>query len=278
MKKSTRWILGLAALLVLLAGCLPRLQEPLPPRAQVQNFQLLSVDPFSDSAQFALDLKITNPNTFDLPLLESTLTLYFGDARIPFDLPAMTIPAAGFEIVPTRVTVPLAASAQEVHNLLTGETVRIRITGKMKAKLGPVPVTLGPFTLLDENVRVDLSFAMPSFKVLPERSSLALAGSQLRVTVGFQVTNPNPLGFYLRGPVELVIAGRPVARAGVDIPLRPRQSGMGELVFAVNLAEVPGAATAVLAGLQVEVRGGVKAEIPGVWQQAMDLLLGGRIH
>jgi len=90
-------LLGLAALLVVLAGCLPG-QEPAPPKAQVQNFQLLSVDPFSDSARFALDLKISNPNNFDLPLQESTLTLYFGSAQIPFDLPQMTIPAAGFEI------------------------------------------------------------------------------------------------------------------------------------------------------------------------------------
>ncbi|WP_457629958.1 LEA type 2 family protein [Oceanithermus sp.] len=276
--KKAKWLLGSVVLLILLAGCLPRLQEPLPPRAQVQNFQLLSVDPFSDNAQFALDLKISNPNNFELPLLESTLTLYFGDARIPFDLPRMTIPASGFETVPTRVTVPLAASAREVQRLLAGETVRVRITGKMKAELGPVPVTLGPFTLLDENVRVDLRFAAPSFKLAPERSSLALSGSRLRVTVGFQVTNPNPLGFYLRGPVQLVIAGRPVASAGVDLPLRPRQSGMGELVFDVNLSEVPGAAAAVLAGLQVEVRGGVKAEIPGIWQQGLDLLLGGRIR
>ncbi|WP_457638245.1 LEA type 2 family protein [Oceanithermus sp.] len=257
---------------------MPRLQEPLPPRAQVQNFQLLSVDPFADTATFSLDLKISNPNTFDLPLLESTLTLYFGEAKVPVDLPQMTIPASGFQVVPTRVSVPLKASAVEVQKLLAGEKVRVRITGRMKAKLGPVPLTLGPFTLLDENVSVNLRFATPSFKILPEQSSLSLSGSQLRVTVGFQVTNPNPLGFYLRGPVELVVGGKPLARVALDMPLRPRQSGNGELVFAVNLADVPGAATAVLAGLQIEVRGGVKAEIPGIWQQALDFLLGGRIR
>lgn len=276
--RKARWVGGIAVLLVLLAGCLPRMQEPLPPRAQVQNFQLLSVDPFADSAKFALDLKVSNPNAFDLPLLESTLTLYFGDARIPFDLPQMTIPAAGFEIVPTQITVPLAASAREVQKLLAGETIRIRITGKMKAKVGPVPITLGPFTLLDENVKIDLKFAVPSFEISTRNSSLALAGSQLKVNVAFRVTNPNPIGFYLRGPLELVIAGRPVARASIDMPLRPRQSGAGEITFAVNLAEVPGAATAVLAGLQVEVRGGVKAEIPGVWQQVLDIFLGGQIR
>jgi len=278
--RKARWVIGLAMLLLLagLAGCVPRLQGPLPPRAQVQDFQLISIDPFSDSARFALDLKISNPNAFELPLQESTLTLYFGSAKIPFELPQMTIPAAGFEIVPAQVTVPLQASAAEVRRLLAGDRVRVRITGKMKAELGPVPVTLGPFTLLDESVSVNLQFAVPAFKVLPERSSLSLSGSQLRVVVGFQVANPNPLGFYLRGPVELVIGGRPVAQASLDMPLRPRQSGTGELTFAVNLSEVPGAATAVLAGLQIEVRGGIKAEIPGIWQQVTDFLLGGRIR
>jgi len=276
--KVAKWTLSLAAILVLLVGCMPRLQEPLPPRAQVQDFNLLSVDPFADNAQFALDLKITNPNSFDLPLQESTLTLFFGSARIPFDLPKMTIPANGFEVVSTKVTVPLAASAREVQNLLTGNLVRVRITGRMKADIGPVPVTLGPFTLLDENVRIDLRFAMPTFKVLPDRSSLSLSGSQLRVSVAFQVTNPNPIGFYLRGPVDLVVGGRAVARASVDMPLRPRQTGTGQLVFAVNLADVPGAATAVLSGLQIEVRGGVRAEVPGVWQQVVNVLFGGRVR
>jgi len=178
--------------------------------------------------------------------------------------------------VPTEISLPLAASAREVQNLLAGEPVRVRITGKMKADLGPVPLTLGPFTLLDQDVQVDISFAMPRFELLADHSSLALSGTQLKVTVGFQVTNPNPIGFYLRGPVGLVVGGRTVAQA--DMPLRPRQSGMGEVSFAVNLAEIPGAATAVLSGLQVELRGDVKAEIPGVWQQALNLLFGGNIR
>ena len=276
--KKARWLWGSVILIIVLAGCLPRMQEPLPPRAQLQDFQLISLDPFADRVQLALNLKINNPNNFDLPLLASTLTLYFGDAKIPFDLPQMTIPASGFEVVPTQITIPLVSAAEEAQNLLAGESVRVRITGRAKAKLGPVPITLGPFTLLDENVKLNLRFAMPSFKVIPEQSSLALAGSQLQVIVAFQVENPNPIGFYMRGPVELVIAGRPVARASLDIPLHPRQSGIGTLTFAVKLSEVPGAATAILAGLQIEVHGGIKAEIPGIWQQAIDLLLGGRVR
>jgi len=275
--KKARWLLGLV-LLALLAGCLPGVQEPLPPKAQVKDFRLLSVDPFSDSAEFEMDLNISNPNGFELPLLDSTMTLYFGQAQLPFELPAMTIPAGGSQVITTRITVPMTATAKEVQNLLAGEAVRVRITGKVRAELGPVPLDLGPFTLLDQNVKINLSFAVPSFKLLTDQSQLSLSGSQLRIKIGFQVTNPNPLGFYLRGPVELLVSGKPVAATEVDVPLRPRQSSVGTLEFAVNLTQIPGAATAVLSGLQVEVRGGIKAEIPGIWQQALDLLLGGKIR
>jgi len=254
------------------------MQQPAPPQAQVQNFQLISLDPFTGRADFQLDLKISNPNAFDLPLLESTLTLYFDDASIPFDLPEMTIRAAGFEVVPTRISVPLAEATAGLAKLLRGGPVRLRISGRSKVNVGPLPINIGPYTLLDQTVRLELSFAMPTFKLLPGQSSLSLSGGTLEVAVAFQVTNTNPIGFYLRGPVALVIGGRQVASAGLDVPLRPRQSSTGRLVFRLGLSEVPGAAAGLVAGLQLEVRGGLKAEIPGLWQQGLELLMGGRVR
>ncbi|GEM_PF-1813223 len=277
MKKAILPLLA-AALLAVLSACLPSAGGPQPPQARVQSFQLLSVDPFSGEASFAMQLKVSNPNSFELPLLDSTMTLYFGDAQIPFELPQMTIPPAGFEVVPTRINVPLAQTAGSISKLLRGDEVRLRITGKAAAKLGPVPLQLGPFTLLDETVRVNLSFAMPRFEIDAANSSLALSGARLRITVAFRVTNPNPIGFTLRGPVALLIGGREVGSAVLDAALRPQQTSPGQLVFSVNVTEVPGAAAALLSGLQVEVRGGVNAEIPGIWRQALDLLLSGRVR
>ena len=273
------WLPALGLILLLaLSACLPRMQQPAPPQAQVQNFQLISLDPFTGRADFQLDLKISNPNAFDLPLLESTLTLYFDDASIPFDLPEMTIRAAGFEVVPTRISVPLAEATAGLAKLLRGGPVRLRISGRSKVNVGPLPINIGPYTLLDQTVRLELSFAMPTFKLLPGQSSLSLSGGTLEVAVAFQVTNTNPIGFYLRGPVALVIGGRQVASAGLDVPLRPRQSSTGRLVFRLGLSEVPGAAAGLVAGLQLEVRGGLKAEIPGLWQQGLELLMGGRVR
>ncbi len=276
MKKKL--LVGLSLLALLLVACVPGAKKPEPPQARVEGFDLISVDPFSGEAQFALRLRLTNPNTFELPLLESQLALTFDRARLPFDLPAVTLPPAGFEVVDTRLTVPLAESAEGVGKLLRGEAVRIRVDGKVRVKVGPVPLDLGPFTLLDETVRVNLRFALPRFEIDPAQSRLQISGSALEVIVGFRVTNPNPIGFYLRGPLGLVIGGRTVAEAVLDVPLRPRQSGSGMLAFRVNLAEVPGAAAALVTGLPVELSGGVRAEVPGVWQMLLDVVFGGRIR
>jgi len=268
---------GLLGLLLVLAACVPT-QKPVPPQARVEGFQLISVDPFADEARFALRLRVSNPNAFELPMLESRLTLHFGAASLPFDLPAVTLPPSGFEIVDAELRVPLGATAQEVGHLLSGEPVRLRITGTVKASLGPVPLSLGPMTLLDEDVRVDLRFATPRFEIVPERSRLTLSGSVVEVVVGFQALNPNPVGFYLRGPFQLVVGGRSVAETSLDLPLRPRQAGAGELRFRVNLTEIPGAAAALVTGLPVELRGGLKAEVPGVWSQLLDVFFGGRVR
>jgi len=268
----------LALLALVLAACVPGVQKPQPPEARVEAFDLESLDPFTGEARFALRLRVRNPNAFELPLLESRLTLGFDRARLPFDLPAVTLPAAGFEIVDTRLVVPIAETAEGVGKLLRGEPVRLRISGKLRAQVGPVPVDLGPFTLLDETVRLDLRFAAPRFAVDPAQSRLRIAGSSLEVVVGFQVTNPNPIGFYVRGPVGLVIGGRVVAEAALDLPLRPRQTGPGRLVFRVDLVQVPGAAAALVTGLPVELHGGVRAEVPGVWEQLLDVVFGGRVR
>lgn len=276
MKKKL--LLGLGLLALVLAACVPGVQKPEPPQARVEGFDLISVDPFSGEARFALRLRLTNPNAFELPLLESQLALTFDRARLPFDLPAVTLPPAGFEVVETRLTVPLAESAEGVGKLLGGEAVRLRVDGKVRVQAGPVPLDLGPFTLLDETVRVDLRFALPRFEIDPAQSRLQIRGSALEVVVGFRVTNPNPIGFYLRGPLGLVIGGNTVAEAALDVPLRPRQSGSGVLAFRVDLARVPGAAAALVTGLPVELSGGVRAEVPGVWETLLDVAFGGRVR
>ena len=275
MRKTVAW---LAVLALVLAACVPGVKKPEPPQARVEGFDLIGVDPFSGEARFALRLRLSNPNAFELPLLESQLALTFDRARLPFDLPAVTLPPAGFERVETRITVPLAESAEGVGKLLRGEAVRLRVDGRVRVQAGPVPLDLGPFTLLDENVRVDLRFTLPRFTIDPGQSRLRLGGGALEVVVGFQITNPNPIGFYLRGPLGLVIGGNTVAEAVLDVPLRPRQSGSGVLTFRVDLARVPGAAAALVTGLPVELSGAVRAEVPGVWQTLLDVAFAGRVR
>lgn len=275
MRKTVAW---LAVLALVLAACVPGVKKPEPPQARVEGFDLIGVDPFSGEARFALRLRLSNPNAFELPLLESQLALTFDRARLPFDLPAVTLPPAGFERVETRITVPLAESAEGVGKLLRGEAVRLRVDGRVRVQAGPVPLDLGPFTLLDENVRVDLRFTLPRFTIDPGQSRLRIRGGALEVVVGFQITNPNPIGFYLRGPLGLVIGGNTVAEAVLDVPLRPRQSGSGVLTFRVDLARVPGAAAALVTGLPVELSGAVRAEVPGVWQTLLDVAFAGRVR
>lgn len=268
----------LAVLTFVLAACVPGVKKPEPPQARVEGFDLISVDPFSGEARFSLRLRLSNPNAFELPLLESQLALTFDRARLPFDLPAVTLPPSGFERVQTRVTVPLAGSAEGVGKLLRGEAVRLRVDGRVRVQAGPVPLDLGPFTLLDENVRVDLRFTLPRFTIDAGQSRLRIRGGTLEVVVGFQITNPNPIGFYLRGPLDLMINGNTVAEAAFDVPLRPRQSGSGVLAFRVDLSRVSGAAAALVTGLPIELSGAVRAEVPEVWQVLLDVAFAGRVR
>lgn len=271
------WLL-LGLLAFALAACVPGVQKPEPPQARVEAFRLESLDPFTGKASFALRLRVRNPNAFELPLLASRLTLSFDRAQLPFDLPATTLPAAGFQILDTQLEVPLADTAEGMGKLLRGEPLRLRLSGKVRAQVGPVPVGLGPLTLLDENVRLDFHFAAPHFELEPAQSRLRIAGSSLEVAVGFRVANPNPVGFYLKGPVGLLIAGQNVAEAALDLPLLPRQTGPGRLVFRVDLAKIPGAAAALATGLPVELNGALRAEVPGVWQQLFEVAFGGRVR
>ena len=61
-----RFVLFLS--LVLLAGCVPQQARPQPPQVELVSFSLVSLDPFTGFADLDVRLRLTNPNSFTLPL------------------------------------------------------------------------------------------------------------------------------------------------------------------------------------------------------------------
>ncbi|WP_300967780.1 hypothetical protein [Meiothermus sp.] len=244
----------------LLGACAPRITQPQPPQVELLQFSLVSVDPFSGRAEFDLQLRLTNPNPFTLPLLESALTAELGGLQLRLALPALEIlPGAGRE-VQTRLVVPVVEGARVLANLLGGQSARLRLLGELRVQLGPAVVPIGPLTLVERDVRVQFTFQPPTLRLAEVR----LEGPAIRLLL--EAENPNPVGFTLEGPLRILVGGRSVAEGGLSLGLGPGGRSRGE--FRLSLLGLPGTG-----GVSVEL--GLSARIPGVLDRSVVQVLQG---
>lgn len=242
----------LIVLMLVLAGCVPQVARPQPPDIELLEFRLLRLDPFAGSADFELRLKLTNPNTLTLPILDSTLTAELAGAGFAMTLGAVELPAGGSRETLARLRVPVVEGARSLGILLSGQPTRLRLSGEVRVAVGPVTLPLGPLTFIDRTVQLSLNFQLPTLRLV----DLRLEGGSLRL--GFEVSNPNPIGFSLEGPVRVLIGGSRVAEVRLDMRLSPGARERSEA--AVRLSGFPG-----LGSVQLQLE--LKARIPGIWER-----------
>lgn len=250
----------LAIFTVLVAGCVPQVARPTPPQVELLHFGLITLDPFSGRAEFDVRLRLSNPNGFALPLLDSTITAELAGSQFKLLIPAIEIPSGGNREVATRLSVPVVEGTMALSRLVSGQNTRFRLLGELQARLGPVTVPVGPFTLVDREVRLDLVFRLPTIRLVDIR----LDGLAIRFAL--EVENPNPIGFTLQGPLRLRIGGNEVAASAFSLGLAPNGKNRGEL--RLGLTGLPG-----LGGVSVETD--FKASIPGILDRPVAQILQG---
>ncbi len=254
-----RLLLMLGAGLIL-SGCVPQVVRPQPPAVELLGFNLISLDPFSGKADFDVRLRLTNPNSFTLPLLDSTITAELGGTQFRLSVPAVDLPTNSPREVQTRLTVPVVEGTRALAALVSGQSIRLRLLGELQVRLGPATVPVGPFTLVDRDVQLQLAFQLPTIRIV----SLGLDGLALRVLL--EVQNPNPIGFSMTGPLRVLVGGQSVAQTTLNLPLTPGGSSRGE--FRLGLTGFPG-----MGGISLDL--GLTARVPGILERPVAQVLQG---
>lgn len=123
---------GLAAVFFF-AGC----SKPSPPQyVGYQNFRLEKAD-FS-ATTLASDIKLYNPNTYNLNLKSAALDVYFNDKFLGHSAldSLIVLPARDTAIFPLRLTASVKAILSNSARLLLNPDVKIRINGTARAGRG----------------------------------------------------------------------------------------------------------------------------------------------
>jgi hypothetical protein len=253
--------LFLAVLMVLgVSACVPQVVHPQPPAVELLGFSLVALDPFTGKADFDVRLRLTNPNAFTLPLLDSTLTAELAGTQFRLTVPAVELSTSSPREVQTRLTVPVVQGTRALATLIAGQSTRFRLLGELRVQLGPATVPVGPLTFVDRDVQLQLAFQLPIFRVV----SLSLDGLTLRVSL--EVQNPNPIGFTLSGPLRVLVGGRSVAETSFNLPLAPNSSNRGE--FRLGLSGFPG-----VGGISLDL--GLTASVPGILDRPVSQVVQG---
>lgn len=111
--------------------------KPLPPRyAGYQNFRIEKAS--LNNSVLASDVKLYNPNGYNLNLKSAALDVYFNDKFLgnsSFDS-LIVLPAKDTAVFPLRITASAGAILANSAKLLLNPDVKIRITGSVKAGRG----------------------------------------------------------------------------------------------------------------------------------------------
>lgn len=258
MKRFSLWMFfGLA---LLLGACVPQAVRPQAPQVELLQFNLVFIDPFSGRGEFDVRLRLTNTNSFTLPLLDSTLTAELGSTAFRLTLPALEIPSGASREAQTRLVVPIVEGTRVLASLLGGQNTRFRLLGELRVQLGPAVVPIGPVTLVDRDVRIQFAFQLPTIRI----AEIRLDGLAIRLVL--EVENPNPIGFTLEGPLRILVGGRSVAESGFSLGLTPSGRNRGEL--RLGLSGLPG-----VGGVSVDL--GLSARIPGILDRPVVQVLQG---
>jgi LEA14-like dessication related protein len=156
--KQLRFFTGIA-LVLLLVSC----GKPQPPQyAGYQNFRIEKAS-FNNSV-LASDIKLYNPNAYNLNLKSASLDVYFNDKFLGHSSldSLIVLPAKDTAVFPLRMTASAKDILSNSAKLLLNPDVKIRITGSAKAGRGGFYINV-PINY-EGTQRIDLRELISSYK------------------------------------------------------------------------------------------------------------------
>lgn len=124
---------GTAMILLLLAGCSAHMTKPEWPQVSVTSITL--VDPGLLEQRFRVQLRVQNPNSFDLPIDGINLRLDLNGQQFVTGMSAapVTVPRFGSAFVEVDAVSTLAAFAGQLEQIVSNkaEAVRYSLSGKV---------------------------------------------------------------------------------------------------------------------------------------------------
>jgi len=140
------WLFILPALLVLTA-CASIVPKPVKPTVELVSIKPLNVSLTEQKLRF--DLKVVNPNSFELPIETVDFIAKFNDTNIASGKSnqAITVAANSEAIVSLDVTAGLDRLAGTLQTLLKGESLNLdyQLTGNVEIATWPRPI---PFDVI----------------------------------------------------------------------------------------------------------------------------------
>ena len=225
--------------LVLLSGCSAAALKVLEtidtrPTARVVDTRLEDIG--LERLTLGLDVEVTNPFTFDLPLAELVFTLQTGGRAFldgSTDVGGV-VPAGGSRIVPLPIGVDYLGMMEVAERVRPGKVVPYTASLSLQAMVGETPVTVP--------VRHEGELPIPAVPSIDvqrlEWDQISLDAIRGSLVLG--MGNPNEFGFTVAGlDYTLSLAGRRVATAS-ELPalaLEPAARGTLRLPLAVSPQE-----------------------------------------
>lgn len=142
------------------AGCVtPQSVEP--PRIALENVRLLKPEGLSQRLQ--VDLLVSNPNDFDIPLTGLQFSMLAGGQQFAEGLSdkRITIPRLGRATVPVEIRVSVISVFQQIQEIQSAGSLTYQVTGK--AFLDHILIGSVPFDRMI-NVTLDENSGLPKFE------------------------------------------------------------------------------------------------------------------
>jgi hypothetical protein len=272
-----------SALVLGLVGCVGNLVQT--PKFEMREAGLLRLNPpgltgIAPEAVIRVVLEARNPNPIDLGLTEMKFDLFLDGKKVAaggtpgFNMKANAVPSN----VPVDVSIPIdPSSLQSMFKIVTGSKVVYRLEGSFAVDAGALgKPRFGPVVLAQGSYQApSLASTPPSFAFRSDLTRLTVGLGGAVMDLGFEVTNPAPIGYRLIAPLNLTVGGRILAKAeaGGAVPAK----GKGVIYTRFQIDPIA-AGTAILGGsFDFQITGSPNLEVPGLQSFAFPLsaLFGG---
>jgi LEA14-like dessication related protein len=270
-------IVPLLALTALLSGCVQNLVRS--PQFEMREAGLLRLNPpgldnIAPEAVIRITLDARNPNPFDLNLEELRMDLALDGAKVAAaSINSLALKQNGaLSTFFVDVEVPITtASLQSLGKIISGASVQYRLDGAFRVDAGPIgKPRFGPVTLAQGRYQSpSLGTQPPSFAWRADLTRLTLGAGGATFDLGFEVTNPSPIGYRLVAPLNLLVGGQVLAKAEAGGTVPAKGKGIVSTRFQIDPLALGRAA---LSGrFDFQVSGEPTLEVPGLQRYTFPL-------